>query len=72
MIWDNLPDDIIKIIMYFRKLLTCGNGAATYIQSRWKSYKTRVLIGRFRLLRYLREFRELNPTLIDFLLRSRL
>ena len=72
MYWDNLPDEIINIIMKIRKILTCGNKASTYIQVRWRSYKTKVLIGRFRLLRYLRDFRIWNPTIQDFITRSKL
>ena len=26
--WDNLPDDIIRKILYIRREITCGNGAA--------------------------------------------
>lgn len=70
--WDSLPSEIINIILSYRKIFTCGDYCATKIKSTWLCYRTRVLIGRFRMLRYLREFRELNPNLRDFLLRSRL
>ena len=70
--WDNIPNDIIKIIMYYRKVLTCGETASTKIISTWKCYKTRLLIGRFKMLRYLRDFRLFNPSIKIFLLRSRL
>ena len=70
--WDILPDDIIKLILKFRKLNTCGNNCARKIQSIWRCYKTRVLIGRFRLLKYLRDFRQFNPNIQEFVLRSRL
>ena len=72
MSWDSLPFDLRHIIFKYRKVYTCGNYCATKIKNAWLSYRTRVLIGRFKMLRYLREFRELNPTLRDFLLRSRL
>ena len=72
MYWDYLPDEIINIIMKFRKILTCGNKVSTYIQTRWRSYKTKVLIGRFRLLRYLKDFRIWNPTIQEFITRSKL
>lgn len=72
MTWDTLPSDITNIIFKYRKLYTCGYCCATKIKNAWLSYRTRILIERFKLLRYLREFRELNPTLQDFLLRSRL
>lgn len=70
--WDSLPNEIIKIIFNYRKLATCSGYCATKIKSIWLCYRTRVLIGRFKMLRYLRDFRELNPTLTEFLLRSRL
>lgn len=70
--WDNMPDDIIWLILVFRKQITCGNNAAKYIQQKWNQYRTRILIGRFNMLRYLRDFREWNPTLQEFLSRSRL
>lgn len=70
--WDELPQEIINIILSYRKIFTCDNYCATKIKSAWVCYRTRVLIGRFRMLRYLRDFRELNPTLQEFLLRSRL
>tara|TARA_B100000085_G_scaffold230236_1_gene216701 strand:- start:440 stop:595 length:156 start_codon:yes stop_codon:yes gene_type:complete len=50
----------------------CGNIAVDKIISLWKCYKTRVLIGRFKMLKYLKEFRLFNPTLKEFLLRSKL
>ncbi len=70
--WDSLPNEIIKIIFNYRKFATCSGYCATKIKSIWLCYRTRVLIGRFKMLRYLRDFRELNPTLTEFLLRSRL
>lgn len=70
--WDDLPDEIINYIMFFRKLKTSGFKASTKIQSLWKCYKTRVLIGRFNMLRYLKDFRHWNPSIQEFLLRSRL
>ena len=70
--WDNLPDDIIQYILQFRKIITCDYYAAIFIQSIWRCYRTRVLIGRFHLLRYLKDFRIWNPTIIEFINRSRL
>ena len=70
--WDLLPDDIIKIILKFRKLNTCGNNCATKIQSIWRCYKTRLLIGRYKLLRYLPVFRNFNPNVFIFISRSKL
>ena len=51
--WDILPDDIIKIILNFRREITCGNKAAIFIQKKWNKYRNRVLIGRFNMLKYL-------------------
>ncbi len=70
--WDILPDDIIKIILNFRREITCGNNAAKFIQKKWNKYRNRVLIGRFNMLKYLKDFREWNPTLEEFLSRSKL
>ena len=70
--WDDLPDDIINYIMYIRKLKTQAPKACAKIQSLWKCYKTRVLIGRFNMLQYLKDFRIWNPTIHEFLLRARL
>ena len=70
--WDNLPDDIIKYIMYHRKLKTCYNKPIYKIQSIWRCYRTRVLIGRFKMLRYLKEFKIYNPNIFDFINRSKL
>ena len=68
--WDDLPDDIINIIFNYRKMLTCQEPIIIKIQSIWKSYRTRILIQRFKMLRYLKEFRVWNPNIQTFLLRS--
>ena len=70
--WNNLPNDIINYIMFLRKIKTCGFNAARKIQSIWKRYKIKVLIERFKILRHLKDFKIWNPTIQDFLLRSRL
>ena len=70
--WDSLPDDIIRIILNLRREITCGNKAAKYIQNRWSKYKIKILTGRFHMLKYLKDFREWNPTLEQFLSRSKL
>ena len=71
--WDSLPRELIEMIMYYRAWYTCGyTKKAIKIQSFWRCYKTRVLVGRFRMLRYLRDFREWNPTMYEFIVRSKL
>ena len=42
------------------------------IQKQWYKYRTKVLIGRFHMLRYLKDFRMWNPTIDEFLSRSKL
>ncbi len=70
--WDYLPLDIITYILHLRKIIMLENPAAIKIQSVWKCYKTRILIGRFNMLRYLRDFRIWNPTINEFIERSKL
>ena len=70
--WNFLPNEIIEIIMYNRKIKTSGYSATCKIQSIWRMYKTRVLIRRFTGLRYLQEFRIWNPNIREFIIRSRL
>ena len=70
--WDKLPNELIKKILNYRKIFTCGNICANKIISIWKCYKIRVLIGRFKMLRYLKDFRLFNPNIKVFLLRSKL
>ena len=70
--WNNLPDDLVRYILFFRKLLMCNHPAATKIQSVWNCYRIRVLIGRFHMLRYLKDFKKWNPTINEFLKRSKL
>lgn len=72
MIFYDLPDDIISLIMFFRKIKTTAKKATSYIQAHWFCYRTRVFLGRFKMLKYLKEFREFNPSLKFFLIKSRL
>ena len=62
--WSDLPDDIQLYILTIR--------AATSIQARWRGYRVKVLLGRFRLLRYVRVFAEFNATIQIFMSRSHL
>ena len=70
--WDELPDELKRYILIFRKLLTCENPAEIKIQSVWHCYRTRILIGRFHMLRYLKDFRIWNPSINEFIERSKL
>ena len=72
MIWDELPDDLIKHILYLRKYETCKKYASTKIQATWKSYKTRVLISRYMLVRFYKDFKVYNPTFQIFFKKARL
>lgn len=70
--WDNLPDDVHLHIFRLRAQAMSAERKAVRMQSAWRGYRTRVLIGRFHMLRYLQTFREWNPTLVDFLHKSKL
>ena len=69
--WDDLPPDLVGHILGF----VCrhvDDRAARRVQRVWHGYRTRVLIGRFRMLRYLLVFRTFNPSIVTFLRRARL
>lgn len=66
--WDNLPSEIKQIILNFNS----SYYASIYIQKIWLGYKTRILIKRYFLLRYLKDFKYYNPSINKFILRSRL
>jgi hypothetical protein len=69
--WDNLPTELIKLILHFRKSFV-ESKIASYIQASWKKYKTKILIGRFKLLKNIKQFKEWNPDINTFILRSKL
>jgi hypothetical protein len=69
--WDNLPTEIIQLIFLFRKNFV-ESKIASYIQASWKKYKTKILIGRFKLLKNIKQFKEWNPNINTFILRSKL
>lgn len=70
--WDALPQDLTRHILALRRELMRPAGAARRIQSCWRRYRTLMLLGRFRMLRYLLAFREWNPSATVFLARARL
>jgi hypothetical protein len=59
MIWNSLSNDIICLIFKHR--------TSIIIQSQWKCYRVKVLIGRFKMLKYLKDFRIWNPTIQEFI-----
>jgi hypothetical protein len=69
--WDDLPPELRLLIFRFLNH-TMRREAAVLLQACWRRYRARVLIGRYAVLRYLREFRRWNPRLSDFLARARL
>ena len=70
--WDNLSDDIINIILKYRKYFTCSVNASIFIQKMWKSYKIKVLMKRYLMLRYIKDFRIWNPSANEYILRTRI
>ena len=70
LIWKSLPDDIGYIILYI--IINNRIKNTIKIQSIWRCYRVRVLIGRFKLLRYIKEFREYNYSIDYFISRSKL
>ncbi len=68
--WHTMPSDLILHILRMRAQMLAD--VASRIQRAWRGYRTRMLIGRFRRLRYLHDFREWNPTAYHFLCRARL
>ena len=70
--WDYLPDDVVRLILEWRRFIMYPHYSAIIIQSMWRCYRVRVLIGRFRMLRYLHDFRVWNPSARTFLNRARI
>lgn len=68
--WESLP---LELRAHIRSLAAAALARdARRIQAHWWGYRTRALCGRYRMLHYLRGFREWNPSLAVFLARSRL
>ena len=68
--WSELPDDLARCVLAHHA--AARRRAAARAQAAWRGYRCRVLVGRFRLLRNLRPFRDFNPRAGDFVRRSRL
>lgn len=70
--WEALPTDLVLLILQWRRALAVEPRAAVLIQSAWRRYRTYVLLGRFRMLQFLHDFRAWNPSAAVFLSRARL
>ena len=70
--WDALPAELRAEVFMWRRRLMLPQRSAVRIQAQWRQYRTRVLLGRFRMLRYLHEFRQWNPSAQTFIARARL
>lgn len=70
--WDDLPSEVRVHIARMAHREERTNAAALAVQRAWAGYRTRILIGRFRMLQYLREFLLWNPSLSEFMRRARL
>lgn len=68
--WHSLPSELLLIILRMRGAMLAN--AAVRVQTAWRRYCVFVLVGRFRMLRYLADFREWNPSVQTFLRRARL
>lgn len=76
-VWAALPDDLGRLICRgvardAARRVGMRHAAARRIQAAYRRYRALVLLGRFRMLRYLHDFRDWNPDLAVFLRRSRL
>ena len=69
--WDDLPSEVRVHIVRMARRDQRTHGAALAVQRAWTGYRTRVLLGRFRMLRYLREFLLWNPSATEFMRRAR-
>lgn len=70
--WDDLSPDIVSLILEWRREVTILPCAATRIQTQWRCYRFRTLLLRYKILRYLRDFRCWNPNAAEFMRRARL
>lgn len=70
--WDNLPNELINKILSNRRYLILTKISSIKIQSIWRMYRTKVLISRFKMLKYLKEFKKWNHSINIFIERSKL
>ena len=72
MTWETLPTDVTLHILALRGRMRHEDASACRVQRIWRGYRLRIMLGRFRMLRYLAAFREWNPDVGTFLRRARL
>tara|TARA_B100000683_G_scaffold231246_1_gene232666 strand:- start:853 stop:1068 length:216 start_codon:yes stop_codon:yes gene_type:complete len=70
--WDDLPDELKLEIFKARRNMRLRTRASIRIQSRWRAHRTRTLVHRFVLLKFLSPFRRHVPSPVAFLNRVRL
>lgn len=70
--WSALPTELALDILARRADAIRRERAAQRAQATWRGYRVRVLLGRYRMLRYLAEFRRYNPDVRAFVHRARL
>ena len=70
--WSALAPELALDILARRAAAIRRETRARAVQAAWRGYRARVLLGRFRLLRYLAEFRRHNPDARAFVRRARL
>lgn len=67
-LWNLLPNDLIVMILVHASRAR----RVEMVQRVWRGYRARILLGRFRMLQYLRPFRWWNPSVHAFMERARL
>lgn len=73
--WADLPTDVTVLILAWRnrlRYLDRLEAVVRHVQRAWRGYRVRILLWRFRMLRYLQAFRFWNPDAATFLHRARL
>lgn len=70
--WSALPPELVLDILARRAHAIGSERRARAVQSAWRGYRVRVLLGRYHMLRYLADFRRYNPDVRCFVRRARL
>lgn len=63
---------MILLKLFLTILFTCENKIVTIIQKIGEKYKTKVMVGRFFMLRYSKNFRDWNTDILTFLSKFKL